>query len=270
MRGQVAIAAAAIMLAVTLILLVALPKRTFGPEVATETDAVITREIQHLLRNAVEEAVFNTAMSADRLALEAADSGTNVDDIKKVLNNTFLENLKFAIVDKAATYLALRGIYCKIRNALGEVGESTGAIYIKSIYVELQCTDSRTGLTKIAFINSKADVSVAGPKPVGFTKGVKITVKLYRDQQPIYLILYGSTLYVKRGGDGKPYVFSLLGSYSPKDAVWFFNVTEHHDIKLALPPEFAQAGSDVKWSIVVAAASLGEGAGTVVVIRGSQ
>ena len=255
MRGQVAIAAVAVLLTVTLILLAALPKRTLGPDVSIQMDAIINQEIEHMLRDAVEEAVFDTARMAGGIVTSS--------DVAQSLQKTFIESLQYEISQKAATYLALRDIYCTMEQPTVEVSSENNYYYISHIYVVLKCVDMRTNEEKIAFVNARADVSVE-VKNVGFTKGVRITVKLYRDQVPIYLILYGSSLYVQEGDQWQE--FEILGSYSPRYAIWFFNVTADHVIKLALPPEFSQ-NQGTTWYMVVAAASMGQGAGTVVVVE---
>jgi hypothetical protein len=55
MKGQVLIGVAALIFIITLLLLVALPKRTIGPTVAIENYTTAKREVEHILRNAAKK-----------------------------------------------------------------------------------------------------------------------------------------------------------------------------------------------------------------------
>ena len=253
MRGQVLIGVAALIFIITLLLLVALPKRTIGPTVAIENYTTAKREVEHILRNAAEEAAYATANT-----LEAVLSNTQnlPDTLKKLYSQYF--NVTFT--DKAGAYAVLRGVFCKLDTLHVVVSEHKNYVYISSIYAVATC-----GNGVMAFINSAADVRVEF-KNLGAFGGVKAAVNLARDQKQIQLITYAAALYDVT--NGKPYRFPILGTFDPRESIWYFNITGLHYIQVAIPPEYCMMRNPTYY-VAIATASVGEGAATVVVAKPS-
>ncbi|AEA12408.1 hypothetical protein TUZN_0925 [Thermoproteus uzoniensis 768-20] len=261
MRGQVAIAVVATILAITLIMLITLPKRTLGPEVAIEDYAIRKLEVQQMLNNAVEESILATAQMISNPSMDA-------DSIKQAFTDTF--NAIFT--EKAGEYALIRNIRCDLAELNVDVTGSS-VVYIKSIYAAVKCDD---GIT--AYTYSQADVSVE-TKSLGFFGGVKATVQLIAGNRPVKLITYGAAFLIEsqsagsqstgsestgsQSAESQPTVviFPALGGFSPDQAIWYFNVTGIHEIKIAVPPEFAQQST---CELVIAVASVGQGAGTII------
>jgi hypothetical protein len=251
MRGQVLIGVAALIFVITLLLLVALPKRTIGPTVAIENYTIAKREVEHILRNAAEEAAYATANT-----LEAILSSTQNlrDDLQQLYSHYF--NVTFT--DKAGAYAVLRGVFCKLDTLDVEVSSGNNYVYISSIYAVATCDNG-----VMAFINSAADVRVEF-KNLGAFGGVKAAVNLARDQRQIQLITYAAALYDVT--EGKPYRFPIMGAFDPRESIWYFNITGLHYIQVAIPTEYCMMRSPTYY-VAIAAASVGEGAATVVVAK---
>jgi len=256
MRGQVLIGVAALIFVITLLLLVALPKRTIGPTVAIENYTTAKREVEHILRNAAEEAAYATANT-----LEAILSNTESlppGDLQLLYSQYF--NVLFT--DKAGAYAVLRGVFCKLDTLDVEVSGGNGYFYryfyISSIYAVATCDNG-----VMAFINSAADVKIEF-KNLGAFGGVKAAVNLTRDQKQIQLITYAAALYDVT--NGKPYRFPIMGTFDPRESIWYFNITGLHYIQVAIPPEYCMM-SNPTYYVAIAAASVGEGAATVVVAK---
>ena len=256
MRGQVLIGVAALIFVVTLLLLVALPKRTIGPTVAIENYTTAKREVEHILRNAAEEAAYATANT-----LEAILSNTESlppGDLQLLYSQYF--NVLFT--DKAGAYAVLRGVFCKLDTLDVEVSGGNGYSYISSIYAVATCDNG-----VMAFINSAADVKIEF-KNLGAFGGVKAAVNLTRDQKQIQLITYAAALYnvTRDNTEVKPYRFPIMGTFDPRESIWYFNITGLHYIQVAIPPEYCMM-SNPTYYVAIAAASVGEGAATVVVAK---
>jgi hypothetical protein len=252
MRGQVLIGVAALIFVITLLLLVALPKRTIGPTVAIENYTTAKREVEHILRNAAEEAAYATANT-----LEAILSNTqNLQD--GALRDLYSRHFNVLFTDKAGAYAVLRGVFCKLDTLDVEVSRGNNYFYISSIYAVAACDN---GI--MAFINSAADVKIEF-KNLGAFGGVKAAVNLTRDQKQIQLITYAAALY--NVTNGKPYRFPILGTFDPRESIWYFNITGLHYIQVAIPPEYCMMSSPTYY-VAIAAASVGEGAATVVVAK---
>jgi hypothetical protein len=252
MRGQVLIGVAALIFVITLLLLVALPKRTIGPTVAIENYTVAKREVEHILRNAAEEAAYATANT-----LEAILSNTqNLPDGD--LQQLYSQYFTVSLTDKAGTYAVLRGVFCKLDTLDVEVSRGNNYVYISSIYAVATCDNG-----VMAFINSAADVKIEF-KNLGAFGGVKAAVNLARDQKQIQLITYAAALYNVTGG--KPYRFPIMGTFDSRESIWYFNITGLHYIQVAIPPEYCMMTSPTYY-VAIAAASVGEGAATVVVAK---
>ncbi|MCU7786713.1 hypothetical protein ODS41_02050 [Pyrobaculum sp. 3827-6] len=245
MRGQVALAVAAIILATTLIMLVTLPKRTLGPQAAIEDNIIEKREIEHMLRNSIEEAMYATA-----LVINATKDEDPAKAFKSYLNITFLP--------KAAAYAMLRGTQCSLTRVEAAAKSQAGDKYISEIYVEAECR--KDGHRQIAFVYSKADVHIEH-KNLGLFGGVRAVVSLTRGDTPINLINYAAVYQI--ASDVGLRVFPALGNLDPREAIWYFNITNRHEIKVAIPPEFA----DKSCRLVIVATSIGEGAGTVITTK---
>ncbi len=251
MRGQVLIGVAALIFVITLLLLVALPKRTIGPTVAIENYTTAKREVEHILRNAAEEAAYATANTLEAVL-------KNTENLPDTLKNLYTQYFNVLFTDKAGAYAVLRGVFCKLDTLDVEVSRGNNYFYISSIYAVATCDN---GI--MAFINSAADVRVEF-KNLGAFGGVKAAVNLTRDQKQIQLITYAAALYNVTGG--KPYRFPILGTFDPRESIWYFNITGLHYIQLAIPPEYCMM-RDPTYYVAIAAASVGEGAATVVVAR---
>ena len=258
MRGQVLIGAAALIFVITLLLLVTLPKRTIGPTVAIENYTTAKREVEHILRNAAEEAAYATANT-----LEAVLS--NTQNLPDTLKKLYTQHFNAMFTDKAGAYAVLRGVFCKLHTLNVEVSESNGYFYryfyISSIYAVATCDNG-----VMAFINSAADVKMEF-KNLGAFGGVKAAVNLTRDQKQIQLITYAAALYDVT--NGKPYRFPIMGTFDPRESIWYFNITGLHYIQVAIPPEYCMM-SNPTYYVATAAASVGEGAATVVVAKPSK
>jgi hypothetical protein len=254
MRGQVLIGVAALIFVITLLLLIALPKRTIGPTAAIENYTTAKREVEHILRNTAEEAAYATANT-----LEAVLS--NTENLPDTLKNLYAQHFNVLFTDKAGAYAVLRGVFCKLDTLDVEVSGGNNYFYyfyISSIYAVATCDNG-----VMAFINSAADVKVE-PKNLGAFGGVKAAVNLTRDQKQIQLITYAAALY--NVTDGKPYRFPILGTFDPRESIWYFNITGLHYIQVAIPPEYCMM-RDPTYYVAIAAASVGEGAATVVVAK---
>lgn len=251
MRGQVLIGVAALIFVITLLLLVALPKRTIGPTVSIENYTVAKREVEHILRNAAEEAAYATANT-----LEAVLS--NTENLPDTLKKLYTQHFNVLFTDKAGAYAVLRGVFCKLDTLDVKVSGGNGYFYISSIYAVATCDNG-----VMAFINSAADVKIEF-KNLGAFGGVKAAVNLTRDQKQIQLITYAAALYDVT--NGKPYRFPIMGTFDPRESIWYFNITGLHYIQVAIPPEYCMMSSPTYY-VAIAAASVGEGAATVVVTK---
>jgi hypothetical protein len=251
MRGQVLIGVAALIFVITLLLLVALPKRTIGPTVSIENYTVAKREVEHILRNAAEEAAYATANT-----LEAVLS--NTENLPDTLKKLYTQHFNVLFTDKAGAYAVLRGVFCKLDTLDVKVSGGNGYFYISSIYAVATCDNG-----VMAFINSAADVKIEF-KNLGAFGGVKAAVNLTRDQKQIHLLTYAAALY--NVTNGKPYRFPILGTFDPRESIWYFNITGLHYIQVAIPPEYCMMSSPTYY-VAIAAASVGEGAATVVVTK---
>jgi hypothetical protein len=253
MRGQVLIGVAALIFVITLLLLVTLPKRTIGPTVAIENYTTAKREVEHILRNAAEEAAYATANTLEAVL-------KNTENLPDTLKNLYTQYFNVLFTDKAGAYAVLRGVFCKLDTLDVKVNRGNNYFYISSIYAVATCDNG-----VMAFINSAADVKVEF-KNLGAFGGVKAAVNLTRDQKQIQLITYAAALYnVTRG---KPYRFPIMGTFDPRESIWYFNITGLHYIQLAIPPEYCMM-RDPTYYVAIAAASVGEGAATVVVAKPS-
>ncbi|MFZ8808897.1 MAG: hypothetical protein ACO2PN_12450 [Pyrobaculum sp.] len=253
MRGQVLIGVAALIFVITLLLLIALPKRTIGPTAAIENYTVAKREVEHILRNTAEEAAYATANTLEAVL-------KNTENLPDTLKNLYAQHFNVLFTDKAGAYAVLRGVFCKLDTLDVEVSEGNNYFYISSIYAVAACDNG-----VMAFINSAADVKVEF-KNLGAFGGVKAAVNLTRDQKQIQLITYAAALYnVTRG---KPYRFPIMGTFDPRESIWYFNITGLHYIQVAIPPEYCMM-RDPTYYVAIAAASVGEGAATVVVAKPS-
>ena len=251
MRGQVLIGVAALIFVITLLLLVALPKRTIGPTAAIENYTVAKREVEHILRNTAEEAAYATANTLEAVL-------KNTENLPDTLKKLYTQYFNVSFTDKAGAYAVLRGVFCKLDTLDVNVSSGKNYFYISSIYAVATCDNG-----VMVFINSAADVRVEF-KNLGAFGGVKAAVNLTRDQKQIQLITYAAALYdVTRG---KPYRFPIMGTFDPRESIWYFNITGLHYIQLAIPPEYCMMSSPTYY-VAVAAASVGEGAATVVVAK---
>ena len=251
MRGQVLIGVAALIFVVTLLLLVALPKRTIGPTVSIENYTVAKREVEHILRNAAEEAAYATANTLEAVL-------KNTENLPDTLKKLYAQYFNVSFTDKAGAYAVLRGVFCKLDTLDVKVSGGNGYFYISSIYAVATC-----GNGVMAFINSAADVKIEF-KNLGAFGGVKAAVNLTRDQKQIQLITYAAALY--NVTNGKPYRFPIMGTFDPRESIWYFNITGLHYIQVAIPPEYCMM-SNPTYYVAIAAASVGEGAATVVVAK---
>jgi len=251
MRGQVLIGVAALIFVITLLLLVALPKRTIGPTAAIENYTVAKREVEHILRNTAEEAAYATANTLEAVL-------KNTQNLPDTLKNLYMQYFNVLFTDKAGAYAVLRGVFCKLDTLDVNVSRGNNYFYISSIYAVATCDNG-----VMAFINSAADVRVEF-KNLGAFGGVKAAVNLTRDQKQIQLITYAAALYNVTGG--KPYRFPIMGTFDPRESIWYFNITGLHYIQLAIPPEYCMM-RDPTYYVAIAAASVGEGAATVVVAK---
>jgi hypothetical protein len=251
MRGQVLIGVAALIFVVTLLLLVALPKRTIGPTVSIENYTVAKREVEHILRNAAEEAAYATANTLEAIL-------SNTENLPDTLKKLYTQHFNVSFTDKAGAYAVLRGVFCKLDTLDVKVSGGNGYFYISSIYAVATCDNG-----VMAFINSAADVKIEF-KNLGAFGGVKAAVNLTRDQKQIQLITYAAALY--NVTNGKPYRFPILGTFDPRESIWYFNITGLHYIQVAIPPEYCMMSSPTYY-VAIAAASVGEGAATVVVAK---
>jgi hypothetical protein len=257
MRGQVLIGVAALIFVITLLLLVALPKRTIGPTAAIENYTVAKREVEHILRNAAEEAAYATANTLEAVL-------KNTENPPDTLRKRYAQYFNVSFTDKAGAYAVLRGVFCKLDMLDVKVSGGSGYFYISSIYAVAICDNG-----VMAFINSAADVRVEF-KNLGAFGGVKAAVNLTRDQKEIQLITYAAALYnVTRDSTGiKPYRFPILGTFDPRESIWYFNITGLHYIQVAIPPEYCMMRNPTYY-VAIAAASVGEGAATVIVAKPS-
>ncbi|NAZ32923.1 MAG: hypothetical protein GU356_01290 [Pyrobaculum sp.] len=251
MRGQVLIGVAALIFVITLLLLIALPKRTIGPTAAIENYTVAKREVEHILRNAAEEAAYATANTLEAVL-------KNTENLPDTLKKLYTQHFNVLFTDKVGAYAVLRGVFCKLDTLDVKVSSGNNYFYISSIYAVATCDNG-----VMAFINSAADVKVE-LKNLGAFGGVKAAVNLTRDQKQIQLITYAAALYDVTGG--KPYRFPILGTFDPRESIWYFNITGLHYIQVAIPPEYCMM-SDPTYYVAIAAASVGEGAATVVVAK---
>jgi len=249
MRGQVLIGVAALIFVITLLLLIALPKRTIGPTAAIENYTTAKREVEHILRNAAEEAAYATANTLEAIL-------KNTENLPDTLKKLYTQHFNVSFTDKAGAYAVLRGVFCRLDTLDVKVSSGNGYFYISSIYAVATCDNG-----VMAFINSAADVKVE-LKNLGAFGGVKAAVNLTRDQKQIQLITYAAALYDVTGG--KPYRFPIMGTFDPRESIWYFNITGLHYIQLAIPPEYCMM-RDPTYYVAIAAASVGEGAATVVV-----
>jgi hypothetical protein len=251
MRGQVLIGVAALIFVITLLLLVALPKRTIGPTVSIENYTVAKREVEHILRNAAEEAAYATANTLEAVL-------KNTENLPDTLKKLYTQHFNVSFTDKAGAYAVLRGVFCKLDTLDVKVSGGNGYFYISSIYAVATCDNG-----VMAFINSAADVKIEF-KNLGAFGGDKAAVNLTRDQKQIQLITYAAALY--NVTNGKPYRFPILGTFDPRESIWYFNITGLHYIQVAIPPEYCMMRNPTYY-VVIAAASVGEGAATVVVAK---
>ena len=257
MRGQVLIGVAALIFVITLLLLIALPKRTIGPTAAIENYTTAKREVEHILRNTAEEAAYATANT-----LEAVLS--NTENLPDTLKKLYTQHFNVTFTDKAGAYAVLRGVFCKLDTLDVKVSSGNNYFYISSIYAVATCDNG-----VMAFINSAADVKVE-LKNLGAFGGVKAAVNLTRDQKQIQLITYAAALYnvTRDNREVKPYRFPIMGTFDPRESIWYFNITGLHYIQVAIPPEYCMM-RDPTYYVAIAAASVGEGAATVVVAEPS-
>jgi hypothetical protein len=255
MRGQVLIGVAALIFVITLLLLVALPKRTIGPTAAIENYTTAKREVEHILRNAAEEAAYATANTLEAVL-------KNTENLPDTLKNLYTQHFNVLFTDKAGAYAVLRGVFCKLDALDVKVSSGNNYFYISSIYAVATCDNG-----VMAFINSAADVKVE-LKNLGAFGGVKAAVNLTRDQKQIQLITYAAALYnvTRDNTEVKPYRFPILGTFDPRESIWYFNITGLHYIQVAIPPEYCMM-RDPTYYVAIAAASVGEGAATVVVAK---
>jgi hypothetical protein len=251
MRGQVLIGVAVLIFVVTLLLLVALPKRTIGPTVSIENYTVAKREVEHILRNAAEEAAYATANTLEAVL-------KNTENLPDTLKKRYTQYFNVSFTDKAGAYAVLRGVFCKLDTLDVKVSGGNGYFYISSIYAVATCDNG-----VMAFINSAADVKIEF-KNLGAFGGVKAAVNLTRDQKQIQLITYAAALY--NVTNSKPYRFPIMGTFDPRESIWYFNITGLHYIQVAIPPEYCMM-SNPTYYVAIAAASVGEGAATVVVAK---
>jgi hypothetical protein len=252
MRGQVLIGVAALIFVITLLLLIALPKRTIGPTAAIENYIVVKREVEHILRNVAEEAAYATANTLEAIL-------SNTQNLQGgALQDLYSRYFNVMFTDKAGAYAVLRGVFCKLDTLDVEVSRYDSYFYISSIYAVATCDNG-----VMAFINSAADVKIEF-KNLGAFGGVKAAVNLTRDLKQIQLITYAAALYNITGG--KPYRFPIMGTFDPRESIWYFNITGLHYIQLAIPPEYCMM-RDPTYYVAIAAASVGEGAATVVVAK---
>ena len=251
MRGQVLIGVAALIFVVTLLLLIALPKRTIGPTAAIENYTTAKREVEHILRNTAEEAAYATANTLEAVL-------KNTENLPDTLKKLYTQHFNVSFTDKAGAYAVLRGVFCKLDALDVKVSRSNNYFYISSIYAVATCDNG-----VMAFINSAADVKVE-LKNLGAFGGVKAAVNLTRDQKQIQLITYAAALYDVTGG--KPYRFPIMGTFDPRESIWYFNITGLHYIQVAIPPEYCMMHNPTYY-VAIAAASVGEGAATVVVAK---
>lgn len=256
MRGQVLLGAAIVIFLVTLILLLAIPKRTLGPTLAAENYTLAKREVEHILRNAAEEAAFSTGKTLEALLL-----GEN-DDLATALARYYKQIFNITFYDKAGAYAALRGIYCRLDQLEVETNVETNkdanTAYISSIYAVAKCNN---GIT--AFLNIHVDLKAAFVN-LGAFGGLDVAVKLYKNQEEILLINYAAALYNKT--DNMIYRIPIMGTFDIKEAMWYFNISALHYIKLAIPPEFCTL-QQPNYYITVVATSVGQGAATVAIIK---
>jgi hypothetical protein len=255
MRGQVLIGVAALIFVITLLLLVALPKRTIGPTAAIENYTVAKREVEHILRNTAEEAAYATANTLEAVL-------KNTENLPDTLKKLYTQHFNVSFTDKAGAYAILRGVFCKLDTLDVKVSRGNNYFYISSIYAVATCDNG-----VMVFINSAADVRVEF-KNLGAFGGVKAAVNLIRDQKQIQLITYAATLYnvTRDNTEVKPYRFPILGTFDPRESIWYFNITGLHYIQVAIPPEYCMM-RDPTYYVAIAAASVGEGAATVVVAK---
>jgi len=59
-----------------------------------------------------------------------------------------------------------------------------------------------------------------------------------------------------------------LGTFDPRESIWYFNITGLHYIQVAVPPEYCMMRNPTYY-VAIATASVGEGAATVVVAKPS-
>jgi hypothetical protein len=255
MRGQVLIGVAALIFVITLLLLIALPKRTIGPTAAIENYTTAKREVEHILRNTAEEAAYATANTLEAVL-------KNTENLPDTLKKLYTQHFNVTFTDKAGAYAVLRGVFCKLDTLDVKVSRGNNYFYISSIYAVATCDNG-----VMAFINSAADVKVE-LKNLGAFGGVKAAVNLTRDQKQIQLITYAAALYnvTRDNREVKPYRFPIMGTFDPRESIWYFNITGLHYIQLAIPPEYCMM-RDPTYYVAIAAASVGEGAATVVVAK---
>jgi hypothetical protein len=255
MRGQVLIGVAALIFVITLLLLVTLPKRTIGPTVAIENYTTAKREVEHILRNTAEEAAYATANTLEAIL-------KNTENLPDTLKKLYTQHFNVSFTDKAGAYAVLRGVFCKLDTLDVKVSGGNNYFYISSIYAVAACDNG-----VMAFINSAADVKVEF-KNLGAFGGVKAVVNLTRDQKQIQLITYAAALYnvTRDNTEVKPYRFPIMGTFDPRESIWYFNITGLHYIQLAIPPEYCMMRNPTYY-VAIAAASVGEGAATVVVAK---
>jgi len=255
MRGQALLATAAIILVIALLLLVAIPKRTLGPDPQIEDAAIQRREIEHMLRAAYEDALVDTAQQIE----EVLNSKDAADSLANQLETMF----KIQWEKKSRIYESLRGTKCDIRRgpqieiAQRSVVGGGSMFYVESFYVEVTCN---TGA--FATLSSSAEVK-AELRQVGAFGGLKLNVTLKRGSAPIYITSFGAMLYNETCGKGCWVRLPLLGTFDDAGRIWLFNTTAAQEIRIAIPPEYYLDG---KYRIVVVAVTPGQGAGTLVVV----
>ena len=257
MRGQVLIGVAALIFTITLLLLITLPKRTIGPDVAIENYTIAKREVEHILRNAAEEAAYAVANTLEGMLSSQQNSQQN-QNLKSSLRNAYRQYFNATFTDKAGAYAVLRGVFCRVEKLDVEIGGDGAYIYIKSIYAVAACDNG-----VLAFIKTAADVRVEF-KNLGAFGGVKAAVTLHKNQEEIRLITYAAALY--NVTDGRAYRFPVMGAFDPRESIWYFNVSGLHYVQLAIPPEYCTMQTPTYY-VAIVAASVGEGAATVVVAR---
>jgi len=252
MRGQALLATAAVILVVVLFLLVALPKRTLGPDPQIEDSALQRRELEHMLRAAYEDALVDTAERIEEV-LNNNDVGTT---LKAELNTTF----KIQWQKKVYVYASLRNTWCYLLNDPKiEVYSGNGVVYVKSIYVEAVCENG-------AFATLFASAEVSHElKQIGAFGGLKLKVSLMRGDEPIYITSFGAMLYNETCGKGCWVRLPLLGTFDDAGRIWLFNTTATHEIRVAIPPEY-YIDSNKNYRVVVVAVTPGQGAGTLVIV----